>query len=273
MKAYLFRPEDMGKKSCEGIAKYSKTGIFVVQSQHDRHPEEPHLCIRYGCRSRVPQGRNVLNKLGNMDSTMNKGGFRKKLQEHGLCPPSWGSNWGAAPEFPCVVRPGFHAKSQHFYLCHSLEDIAGAARYCGDDFYCSKFIDKKAEYRINVLQGRVLCVIEKSAKDQTDITFSRGATEILYWSEWPIAGVSKAIKAVAVSGLDFAGVDVIEGKDGECYVLELNTCPYLEGSYQQQCFARGFDWVVEKGRDHFSVQHTESWKNYIHPCMSELARV
>jgi hypothetical protein len=274
MKAYLFRPNEMGEKSCNGIAKYSKTGISVVQSGVDQHPSEPHLCIRWGCISKVPSGRNVLNKLSSMQMTTDKGGFRRLLQEKSLCPPSWGIGWGAEPIYPCVVRPSHHAKSQNFVIANSWSEMFQAmSRF--DTPYCSQLIEKEAEYRINILQGRVLCVIEKSAKDEKDVTFSQGTTSILYWSEWPIVGVRLAIAAVQLSGLDFAGVDVIKSKDGNYYVLEVNTCPLLEGSYQQQCFAKGFDWVVKNGRDRIPTEHItiEDWKKYVHPCMSEMARV
>jgi hypothetical protein len=274
MKAYLFRPNNMGKKSCEGVAKYSKTGIFVVQSQVDEHPSNPHLCIRWGCISTIPIKRNVLNKLEAINRTTSKGAFRLLMSEKGLAPKSWNADDMLDIKVPCVVRPEMHAKAQAFYLCKTPRELSEAIRTCGNNWYASEFIDKATEFRINVLQGRVLCVIEKSAKDASDITFSQGSTSILYWSEWNIPSVKQAIEAVKLSGLDFAGVDVILGKDGKAYVLELNTCPFLEGNYQQQCFAKGFDWVVEKGREHIPVTSSiQDWKTYIHPCMSNMARV
>lgn len=274
MKAYLFRPNDMGKKSCEGIAAHSKTGISVVQSGYQDHPSEPHLCIRWGCTSNVPSGRNVLNKLSAMHKSMDKGNFRIAMAEKGLAPKSWNADNMLDIRVPCVVRPEMHAKAAAFYLCKTQREAANAIRACGEGWYASEYIDKKAEYRINVLQGRVLSVIEKSAKDEKDITFSQGTTSILYWSEWPMDGVRKAVEAVALSGLDYAGVDVIADKDGKHYVLELNTCPLLEGSYQQESFAKGFDWVVEKGRDTIPLKSgAETWKKYIHPAMTPLSIV
>lgn len=275
MKAYLFRPREMGEKSCEGIRKYSTTGISVVQSQVDDHPSDPHLCIRWGCISKVPSGRNVLNKLDAMKVTGDKGAFRKNLADAGLAPKFWNADNMLDIKVPCVVRPEHHSKASDFYLCHTARDFDTALRSCGTNWYASEYIDKAAEYRINVLQGRVLCVIKKSQKNENDITFSQGATSILYWSEWDIDAIKKAIKAVELSGLDFAGVDIIKGKNGESYVLELNTCPLLEGSYQQQCFAKGFDWIVtNNNRNTLSLSsNIEDWKTYIHPSISEKARI
>jgi hypothetical protein len=273
MKAYLFRPHDMGKKSCEGIEKYSTTGIKVVQSGEQEHPSGPHLCIRWGCTSHVPSGRNVLNKLSSMEKTMNKGEFRVTLAKAGLAPASWNADNIFDIKVPCVVRPGFHAKAKDFHLCKTQREAANAIRACGPDWYASEFIDKKAEYRVNILQGRVLSVIEKSSKDKDDITFSRGETSILYWSEWDLGAIKVAVEAFKLSGLDFSGVDVITDKSGKSYVLELNTCMLLEGSYQQSSFAKGFDWLVNNHRDLIPTKGAEDWKKYIHPAMSNMARV
>lgn len=274
MKAYLFRPHDMGKKSCEGIVANSTTGISLVQSGTNEHPDNPHLCIRWGCTSKVPQGRNTLNKLSAMERTMHKGAFRIEMSKKGLAPKSWNADNMFDIKVPCVVRPGFHAKAEQFYLCKTQREAADAIRACGGDWYASEYIEKASEFRINVLQGRVLCVIEKSAKDGADITFSQGNTSILYWSEWYLPAIKVAVEAVALSGLDFAGVDVITDKAGKAYVLELNTCPLLEGAYQQQAFAKGFDWVVKNDREAIKLKDgTEDWKKYIHPAMSHLARI
>lgn len=274
MKAYLFRPHGMGKKSCDAIAALSKTGITVVESKVDAHPKDPHLCIRYGCTSDVPANRLVLNKLANMRVTMDKGGFRRKMQEHmaGLCPPSWADTWGVKfTQIPAVVRPARHAQASDFFLCRTAKELYTAYDKAGPGWYAAKYIEKVAEYRVNVLQGRVLCIIGKGQKDEKDTTWSKGKTYVLRWSEWPQEAVTKAVIAVNLAGLDFAGVDVIQDKDGKCYVLEVNTNPYLEGPYQQQCFTKGFDYVVEKGRDRIPLT-TNDWKGYIHPAVSDMAR-
>lgn len=275
MKAYLFRPFNMGQKSCDGIAALSKTGITVVQSQVDRHPEEPHLCIRWGCTSDIPRGRNVLNKLKHMHDTMHKGAFRIKLYKKGLSMVTWNQSDddnGIVHDLPCVIRPEFHAKGNDFYLCNNAREYRDAIAKAGPGWYASGYIDKAAEYRINVLQGRVLCVIEKSAKDAKDIVWRQGQTEILYWSEWPLDGCKKAIEATLLSGLDFAGVDVIADKKGNHYVLELNTMPFLEGRYQREVFAKGFDWVVNNHRAAIPV-NGKDWKAFIHPAVSDKARM
>jgi len=277
MKAYLFRPYEMGKVSCEGIAANSKTDIFVVQSQHDKHPEEPHLCIRWGCTSNVPAGRNVLNKLMHMQETMDKGQFRKKLYKAGLSMQTWDQHdddMGIVHDLPCVIRPRYHQQAGAFHLCTTAQEYKDAVSRCGPGWYGATYIDKLSEFRINVLQGRVLCIIEKSPKDKEDIVWGRGKTTVLLWSDWHLDACRKACEAVKLSGLDFAGVDVIENKQGTAYVLELNTCPFLEGPYQRQCFAKGFDWVVNNHRDTIPLKGgEESWKTFIHPCMSELAKV
>lgn len=277
MKAYLFRPHDMGKKSCEGIAKLSKTGIFVVQNGENEHPKDPHLCIRWGCTARVPEKRTIVNKRVSMEATGDKGGFRRKLAKAGLTMKCWGADWGDGWTGikPCVVRPSFHEKGKDFFLCKTWKEYENAVYKCGPDWYAAAYVEKVAEYRINVLQGRILCIIAKSPKNKDDKVWAQGHTRILRWSEWPMHACYIATKAVELGELDFAGVDVIMDKKGHAYVLEVNTLPYLEGVYQQEVFAKGFDYLVEKGKAviplHFDVE--ESWKNYIHPCMSEMAKV
>jgi glutathione synthase/RimK-type ligase-like ATP-grasp enzyme len=282
MKAYLFRPHDMGKKSCEGIAKLSKTGIFVVQNGEQEHPKDPHLCIRWGCTARAPDRRIILNRRGSMEVTGDKGAFRRTLMKAGLTMKCWGMTkngelWGDGwnGRTPCVVRPDFHEKGKDFFLCKTWAEYHAAQNKCGPNWYAAIYVEKTAEYRVNVLQGRVLCIIAKSPKNKDDKVWAQGHTRILRWSEWPVTACYQAIKAVAVGELDFAGVDVIEDKVGNFYVLEVNTLPYLEGTYQQEVFAKGFDYVAEKGKEGIPMDFTkgESWKTYIHPAISEMAVV
>lgn len=272
MTAYLLRREDLGQLSCDGIAALSTTGIKAYINKKDALPVDADLCIRWGCTGNIP-GERVVNTARSIHLVHDKAGFRRTLNEEGLSPVTWTEAWGKGKMmFPCVVRPRIHQEGKNFYLCSNQTEMEMAAIKCGEGWYASQYVDKVAEYRICCMQGRVLLVINKSPADPSDLVWGRGKTTIVNWDGWPLEGIKKALASIELSGLDFAGVDVIKDKQGNYYVLELNTAPYLEGQYQRQCFTKGFDWIVEHGKKRIELQNvTDNWKKFIHPAISDRA--
>jgi hypothetical protein len=274
MKAFLLRRQDLGYDSVLGIVRHSQQGI--VGFRNDDLPADLgmyDLCIRWGCTSNVPQ-RKVLNTAEGIHRVFDKPAFRKTLFDHGLTLPVYTDVDDLVDyPYPLVVRPGRHQEGADFHIVNSDREFWRASVACGAGWYAAPFVQKQAEYRINCLQGRVLCVIEKSARDANDLTFGRGLVTIHYWSDWPIEACEKALRAMELSGLDFGGVDVIVGPDGVAHVLEINSGPWLEGKYQQQVFAKGFDYILhtENKEPLPLAEGPNSWKRFIHPALSDKA--
>ena len=69
-------------------------------------------------------------------------------------------------------------------------------------------------------------------------------------------------------------VDVMIDADGQPYVLEINSAPSQTSPYRQECMAKCFDWLIEKGKASIPIiEERGNWKKFIHPALSEEAFV
>lgn len=102
----------------------------------------------------------------------------------------------------------------------------------------TKYIPKKDEYRVHVVNGRAIDVQRKALKKdvkeenaQWEIrTHGNGFVFVRENVNPPTQVIEFAIEAVLQCGLDFGAVDVIYNHHRDtAYVLEVNTAPGLEG--------------------------------------------
>ena len=109
-----------------------------------------------------------------------------------------------------------------FRVSRTLEDIRAV-------FYVQRAIDHDGrDVRVFVLGGRVLGAIERHAsKGEWRTNIARGGTAqpIALPAEWG----DMALRAAAAVGADYAGVDLLQGRDGRVYVLEVNGVPAWKG--------------------------------------------
>lgn len=99
----------------------------------------------------------------------------------------------------------------------------------------TKYIFKKKEYRVHVVNGQVVDTQQKIRDPKLEVKTWKvrsHANGFLFARE----GITQspvrddlAIRATKAIGLDFGAVDIIEDKFGNFYVLEINTAPGLEG--------------------------------------------
>lgn len=99
-------------------------------------------------------------------------------------------------------------------------------------FYVQRAVDHGGrDIRIFVVGGRVLGAVERRAPAgewRTNVT--RGAT--VRPIDLPPAWEQYALRAVAATGADYAGVDLLPSKDGAVFVLEVNGIPGWKGLQQ-----------------------------------------
>ena len=98
-----------------------------------------------------------------------------------------------------------------------------------------KYIKKVKEFRIHVAFGEVIDSqrkIRDPDKEPTNWQVRNHDNGFIFAREsgMPLnTSKEAAIECIKHFGLDFGAVDLIETKDGETYVLEVNTAPGLEG--------------------------------------------
>jgi RimK family alpha-L-glutamate ligase len=110
-----------------------------------------------------------------------------------------------------------------FRVFRTIEQIRGV-------YYVQRTVDHDGtDVRAFVLDGRVIAAIERRAAGwRTNL--ARGGTARSIVLPEQMAGL--AVRAAAAVGAYYAGVDLLTGKDGTTYVLEVNGIPGWRGLQQ-----------------------------------------
>ena len=140
---------------------------------------------------------------------------------------------GGKFSFPLLARKVHHKGGTDIVVCKTMKE-ALAAKPSADFF--SVFVPTKTEYRLWVFEGTLLAVYEKVYKGEGEYAgfmrnrkfgFSFQKRDELV--EDAALGTMGA-NAVLSLGMDFGAVDVILGKDGKYYCLEVNSMPAIDST-------------------------------------------
>jgi RimK family alpha-L-glutamate ligase len=126
-----------------------------------------------------------------------------------------------------------------YRVFRTIEQIRGV-------YYLQRAVDHDgSDIRAFVLGGHVIAAIERSASGwRTNLARGGTARSI----RLPENMAALAVRAAAAVGADYAGVDLLTGRNGTTYVLEVNGIPGWRGLQQ----ATGMD-VAGRLMDHLSV--------------------
>jgi RimK family alpha-L-glutamate ligase len=96
-------------------------------------------------------------------------------------------------------------------------------------FYVQRFVEHGGrDLRAFVIGGRVIAAIERVAAAgewRTNVSLGGRATAVTLPDDWS----AHAVRAAAVVGADYAGVDLLPSVDGGVFVLEVNGIPGWQG--------------------------------------------
>ena len=195
-----------------------------------------------------------------------KRGSRQALR--GICPETW---WQRSQvQLPCVVRPRRHHAGNRFFVCRTPDALNTAINRCGPGWYASELIEKTNEYRVFVLQGRVVCVSERFPANATDVAWNLAAGGRLInvkRGAWPLNVAHKSIEAARRTGLDWAAVDACVDNRGRVLIFEVNTAPGLKNEYTISQIA----WAFEQIPQHLDLPQITTtpttWQAIIHPSL------
>jgi glutathione synthase/RimK-type ligase-like ATP-grasp enzyme len=150
-------------------------------------------------------------------------------------------------------------------------------------YYISELVDKVAEYRVFIVQGRVACVARKTPGNPREVAWNvaqGGRFDHVRWDDWPLQAVRKSVEAFNLSGLDFGGVDVMVDSNDRSYIIEINSAPSLplmsngEPTHRQECMAKCFDWIIRNGKERIPlVERRGGYRKFIHPAICDRAEV
>ena len=286
--ALILRFRGYGKTTCESIAE--EMGVPAASKMtltgYKKNVDGQTTLVRWGSRMHVGHNGKVLNKSPAIRRASNKGQARLIMAEKEVPTPQTvcGTLYNdlttdMGVPFPGIIRPNRHFGGKNMWLYSSageLFDILSTNQnVLSDGFYMSEIIDKVAECRVFVVEGRVTSIVQKIPDDPDAVAwnYSQGSEfKNVKWDSWHLPSVAAGIAATNALGLDFAAVDVIVDEDGNPYVLEANTAPSLlrnengQANYHARQLAKGLTWAcLDKSVE--DAEHDKGWRGYIHPAI------
>ena len=268
----ILRRRKLGRTSCKEIAARSKMGIVVVRNDSDLPTCD--VVFRWGTTSNIPKkaGQLIINSAESIHWCANKKQGRLEMQEFGVpVPETWAATtFTIHNDGEFVLRPSKHAQGKNLW-CGDAKYIVDCIRLYGvHDGYVSRKIDKVAEFRVYVVNGKVVAVAQKTPADPNAVAWNvaqGGRFDNVRWGDWDLKACQAAILAALISKTDFCGVDVMVDKDGNPFVLEVNSAPSMTSDYRQSVFAKAFDWIIEKGNDYMNTEVCKRWRDVAHPAI------
>lgn len=139
-------------------------------------------------------------------------------------------------KFPLFGRKMMHREGKDIMPALQAEDIP--LRMAAGAQFFTEYVPRQTEIRVWVYRRRHLASYEKVMRHPQQYkyfgcSYRNGfAFELMPAERVNRAAVEQAAAAVDALGLDFGAADVLIGKDGLPYVLEVNTAPGVEGARQ-----------------------------------------
>lgn len=140
---------------------------------------------------------------------------------------------GESVGYPMIIKESYGSFGEQVYLAESFEQAKEIAEKIGGrEFIMQEFIaeSRGRDLRVNVVGGKVVAAMLRysvSGDFRSNITnggHMRGETATAEQAKI-------AIDACRAIGLDFAGVDVLFGKDGKSIICEVNSNPHFKSTY------------------------------------------
>ena len=164
--------------------------------------------------------------------------FEQFEEYHVPCPITFRiNNWQLhsmpTKQEPWLARKRNHIKGKDIVICQNQRTVIQATET--HDFF-SVYIPTKTEFRVWVFKDKAFSVSEKLYKGEGEYTgimrnrrfgFKFEAQDHQLEND---ALCKPAIAAVKSLNMDFGAVDILQGKDGKYYVLEVNSMPHIDST-------------------------------------------
>lgn len=220
-------------------------GNAARRARLDTIPRQYRLVINWGNSVPVQHGAScvVLNKPSAISNAANKVNAFRLFEQHNISCPPWSESMPDLTDGKWMARTTITGHSgAGIVVMRNEEDKVEAPLY-------TKYIPKKEEYRLHVVDGKVIFVQQKRKQSNMEQTSdeklirSHANGWVYCTSDVEVTDEAQelAIAAVKALGLDFGAVDMIKGKDdGSMYVLEVNTAPGLASPTLLDAYTKAF---------------------------------
>ena len=205
-----------------------------------RTPDDPYeVGLSWGRSYHGPKP--FLNKGVNQFDKYNA--FKAFREAHVECPYIYGiEEYRGAFKLPVLARKKHHSKGKDIVVCKTIADV-GRVQDQGTHAFFSVYIPIDTEYRVWVFQDKAFATYEKVYTGVGEYKgFMRNRRFGFEFSKRDnLVGTATiegpCIKAVKALGMDWGAVDILKGKDGKYYVLEVNSMPHISNT-KRSCGVR-----------------------------------
>ena len=132
--------------------------------------------------------------------------------------------------FPMIVKEVYGSLGRQVYLINNEKELLEVENklihipHIFQQFIASS---KGKDYRLIVIGGKVIAYMKRENKRSYLSNLATGGTSSVV--ELPNTYIEMAEKAAEVLGLDYCGVDLLEGENGEPILSEVNSNAFYEG--------------------------------------------
>ena len=133
---------------------------------------------------------------------------------------------------PLIIKEEYGSFGAQVYLAKTLDDARNIVKSLGyKGFVMQEFIKESEgrDMRVNVVGGKIVSAMERYNENDFRSNISNGGS--MRGIELPKEFAEAAVKTCQIIGLDFAGVDILFGKDGPV-VCEVNSNPHFKSSLE-----------------------------------------
>lgn len=212
-----------------------------------------------------PYPENMLCNIEGILTAKNKKECRLQLQNSGLSVPKTWFNIDEAT-IPFIARPGKHSFGGNFYIIRSLQKKKAfiAQKRINENWYYSEIIDVIREYRVMILNGEIFLVynrqlfrgLERTLKKREQLRRTHSFQRHECSSELTKFQKDLCINALKYIHLYYGAVDLAIDREGNAYILEINTSPMLNSSFVQGYLGK----AIEKLSMEVMKNDTENFK-------------
>lgn len=135
--------------------------------------------------------------------------------------------------YPLLARAETHMHGKDIMMVLQPEDVP--LRYAAGASFFTSYVHRDTEYRVWVYRRRVLGTYQKvmlypEKYKYVGCNYRNGfGFKYVRAEDSPTLALNMATNTVHAMQLDFGAVDILRGKDGVYYVLEVNTAPGVAG--------------------------------------------
>jgi hypothetical protein len=218
------------------VAKSSKaTGLLLTAALKDAGVQvtKPARCrVSYG----VPGLGTDLPTLNRNAGDGNKYDQMVRVKEAGVRVPPLYLATDAPDKFPLLARRFQHKGGTDIKVVLQVEELPWRAA-SGSDFFV-EYVPIDTEYRVWTYRGRHMGTYRKEQRHpelfkRVGRNFKNGFAFVAVERDGvPTEAIDIAAAAVDALRLDFGATDILRGKDGAYYFLEVNTAPGVQGTRQ-----------------------------------------